>query len=155
MSRTKLDYSKTTIYKICCKDISIREIYIGHTTNIRKRKNCHKSDCNNVKSLKYYSIKYKYIRENGGWDNFDMIEIEKYNAIDANDAKKRERYWVDELKATLNKYIPTRDMKEWRDNNKEKILKQMKEYNENNKEKIKEYYKKYRENKKNIKDLKI
>ena len=146
MPLTNIDYSKTIIYKLCCKDISITEIYIGHTSDMRRRKYSHKSDCNNEKRKQYNYNVYQFIRENGGFENFDMIEIERYNAIDGYDASKRERYWVDELKATLNMVIPSRTRKERYELNREKILEYHKKYYENNEEKNKEY----RENNKEI-----
>ncbi len=36
------------IYKIVCKDINITDCYIGSSIKFRKRKNLHKSNCNNV-----------------------------------------------------------------------------------------------------------
>ena len=158
MPRTNIDYSNTIIYKLCCKDITITEIYIGHTTDMRKRKNKHKSVCNNETAKGYNYNVYEFIRNNGGWDNWDMIEIERYNAIDGYDATKRERYWIEELKATLNSNIPTRTQKEYDENRKEsrqeyyvkhkgKIADQSKEWYKNNKENRKE---KYENNKENI-----
>lgn len=163
MPRTNIDYSNTSIYKLCCKDINITEIYIGHTTCMRRRKCSHKSRCNNEKNKDYNFNVYQFIRANGGFDNWDMIEIERYNAVDGYDATKRERYWIEELKANLNMVIPTRTEKEYYESNKEIIKKNSKKYyennkehcieinkkyNENNKEKIKEYLKKYHENNK-------
>lgn len=149
MPRTKIDYSNTSIYKICCKDLNITDLYIGHTTDMRKRKNSHKSNCNNEKSKLYNFNVYQFIRANEGWDNWDMIEVEKYNAIDGYDAKKRERYWIEELKASLNSCIPTRTDKEWHkknyEENPEKIKERQKKYCEENKEKEKERQKKYYE----------
>ena len=51
MPKVEIDYSKTIIYKLCCKDINITDIYVGHTTNFIKRKNEHKSDCNNPNNV--------------------------------------------------------------------------------------------------------
>jgi hypothetical protein len=136
MPRTNIDYSKTIIYKLCCRDINITEIYVGHTTDMRKRKNNHKSRCNNEKDKRHNLNVYQFIRDNGGWDNFDMIEIERYNAIDGNDAKKRERYWIEELKATLNIVIPTRTDKEWQKDNKEILAEKRNQYYNSNKENI-------------------
>jgi len=42
MPRTPIDYSKSIIYKICCNDINIIDIYIGSTTNFITRKAEHK-----------------------------------------------------------------------------------------------------------------
>ena len=41
-----------------------------------------------------------------------MIEIEKYNCNDGNEAKARERYWYEQLGATLNSYCPIRSQEE-------------------------------------------
>ena len=146
MPLTNIDYSNTIIYKLCCKDINITDIYIGHTTDMRRRKNCHKSDCENKNKRSYNLNVYQFIRDNGNWDNWDMIEVERYEAIDGYDARKRERYWVQELKATLNSCIPTRTQKEYKENNKEKIKELNKKWLENNKEIIAEKNKEYRKN---------
>jgi hypothetical protein len=118
MPRTAIDYSNTSIYKICCKDLNITEIYIGHTTDMRRRKWQHKTNCNSQKSKIYNMKVYQYIRDNGGRDNWDMIEIERFEAIDGDDAKKRERYWIETLRATLNCNIPLRTDKEYYEDNK-------------------------------------
>jgi hypothetical protein len=105
MPRTPIDYSNTIIYKICCKDITITDIYIGHTTNFYKRKNAHKNRYDNP-NTKYYCYVYQFIRNNGGWDNWDMIELERIICIDKLEACKYERKYIEDLQATLNKYIP-------------------------------------------------
>ena len=141
-------YDQSSIYKICCNDPLINDIYIGSTTNFKHRKYCHKNSCINENDKRYNSNVYQFIRINGGWTNWNMIEVEKYNASDKRELEKRERYWLETLKATLNKRIPTRTKKEWSDENKEKLKERNKEYYKTNKEKIKEQKKEYRENNK-------
>ena len=103
MPRLPTDYSNTIIYKIVCKNLEITDCYVGNTTDFRKRKYKHKFHS----KIDNYNYKiYKIIRENGGWDNWDMIEIEKFSCKDANEAKARERYWYEELKANLNSIRP-------------------------------------------------
>ena len=65
------------IYKILSTDINIKEIYVGSTCNFRTRKFNHKGRCNNETDKAYNYNVYKYIRANGGWDTFDMIQIEE------------------------------------------------------------------------------
>ena len=67
------NYQNAVIYKLCCKDINISEIYIGSTSNMRIRKSVHKNICNNTSSRNYNSYVYKFIRENGGFINWYMI----------------------------------------------------------------------------------
>ena len=50
MPRKVVDYSKTVIYKIVCKDLNITELYVVHTTDFTRRKCEHKTCCNNEKS---------------------------------------------------------------------------------------------------------
>jgi predicted GIY-YIG superfamily endonuclease len=68
MPRKTIDYSKTGMYKIVCKDLSITHIYVGSTTDFIKRKSHHKSTCNNANDVAFSTNVYKIIRANGGWD---------------------------------------------------------------------------------------
>ena len=148
MTKTKIDYSKGLIYKIVCNDLECKDIYVGSTTNFRTRKNAHKTSCNNENSKKYNLKIYQIIRQNGGWENWQMIEVEKYPCNDGNELRARERFKYEELKGNMNSCIPNRSRKEYYNDNKEKIKEYQKEYIENNKEKIKEHMKKYIENNK-------
>jgi hypothetical protein len=97
---------------------------------------------------------YKEIRENGGWDNYSMVEVEKYPCKDENEARSRERYWYENLNSQLNMIFPQRNLSEWYqankeekhqyyDDNKVKILIQAKERYENNREAKMAYRKNY------------
>ena len=154
-----VNYKNGIVYKLCCKNTEIKDEYIGSTTNFRRRKWEHKSSCNNEESNKHGYYVYQFIRENGGWDNWDMIELEKYSATDKQDLHKRERFWIEELGTSLNVRIPSRNNKEWCQDNKKKVASFKKKYYENNKERIQEwcqnnkgkvtsYKKKYYENNK-------
>lgn len=99
MPKDLIDYSNTIIYKIYCKDVNIKDIYVGHTTNFVNRKYIHKSSCNNLKNnVKIYDV----IRKNGGWDNWDMVEIAKYNCKDSSEARIKEQELYMSLNASLN-----------------------------------------------------
>ena len=145
MPRIAIDYSKTIMYRIVCKDPTITDCYVGSTTNFTKRKSNHKSACTNSKDTYYDYYVYQFIRDHGGWDNFDMLEIEMYRAVDKPDQVRRERYWLETYGATLNKMIPSRTNKEYYEENKEQILEYKKEYYEENREQILEYKKEYYE----------
>lgn len=99
------------IYKIVCKDTNITDFYIGSTKDFNKRQINHKSACNSSNN-KYYNLKvYQVIRDNGGFENWDFIELEK---IDKENRFIRERYWIEKLKATLNAVIQSRTKKEYK-----------------------------------------
>ena len=103
MPKIPKDYSRTVIYKLVNKeDYDNANIYIGSTTNFTKRKCEHKSDCMNKNGVKYNQKIYHFIRDNGGWDEWNMIEIEKYPCLDNNEAKAKEEYWRIHFNAVLN-----------------------------------------------------
>jgi hypothetical protein len=150
MPKTPVNYQNTIIYKIVCMDLNIIDSYVGNTTNFIKRKHNHQFSCNNITDKAYNYYVYEFIRNNGGWNNWSMIEVEKYPCNDRNEALKRERYWLEELKSTLNIVKPTRTKLEWYADNKDIVLKQHKEYYETNKEVMLEQQKKYYEENKEI-----
>ena len=90
MPKVPMDYTKCCIYKIEHNDDESL-VYVGHTTNFDKRKTQHKSNCKNDNG-KHYNFKvYQMIRENGGWEKFLMLEVEKYPCADKREAERRER----------------------------------------------------------------
>ena len=138
MPKLPTDYSKTIIYKILHKeDYDNAYIYIGSTTDFIRRKTKHKSSCNCVTNRDHNDKKYQYIRNNGGWGEWNMIEVEKFPCNDGNEARAREEYWRCQFNSKLNSIRAyTTDVQR---------LEQMKQYNENNKDKYLEYQKKYYE----------
>ena len=159
MPKTPMDYSKTIIYKIVCNNLSIKESYVGHTTDMTKRKCSHKSHCNNEKDKKHNLKIYQIIRENGGWDNWNMVLVEKFPCKDKYEACKREREVLEELDAKLNMVIPYRtqeDLKEYKkqyyQEHKEELVEKRKQYREEHKEELnqqsKQYYQEHKEQRK-------
>lgn len=144
MPKQSINHLNTIMYKIVCKDTEITDCYAGKTTDFTRRKSEHKRACNALTHVAYEYNVYQYIRANGGWDNWDMIQIEKYEAVDMLDSKARERYWIENLQAKLNKCIPLRTQQEWYQENKEKINTYRQNYLQENKEKIQDKNKEYR-----------
>jgi hypothetical protein len=144
MPRLPIDYANTIIYKIVCNNLSVTDCYVGHTTDFVRRKQSHKRRCTNEKDKKYNYKIYKMIRENQGWENFTMVEIEKFPCENVFEACKRERYYYELLNSTLNSRFPQRSIKEWSIANKEIISLKSKKYCKDNKNKIaircKEWY---------------
>ena len=140
MPRTAVDYSKTLIYKLVHKDdLENENIYVGSTTDFRRRKWSHKSSCTNVDDVCYNLKVYQNIRENEGWDNWVMLEIEKFPCTDKREAELRERYWCEYYRSKLNSQVPRQSRDEYYENHKEEIKGKCKKYYEENPEKRKEY----------------
>jgi len=134
MPQTAINHQNTVIYKIVCNDLNITEVYVGSTTDFKRRKCQHKNNCNNINAKPYNLKLYQFIRSNGGWINFTMLEIEKYPCNNSNESKLRERYYYEILNSKLNSLCPGKQLNG--------IKEYMKIYREENKEKIKEYHNK-------------
>jgi hypothetical protein len=134
---------KGSVYKIYCKDSSITEFYVGSSCDFHQRKRKHKSSCNNPKDKQYNYKVYRYIRNNGGYDNWDfeiLLETEVENNKELK-LKYEAKYQLD-LKPELNVIQEGRTPKEYYEDHKEEI----KQYYEDHKKEIREYQKEYNEN---------
>ena len=146
------------IYKLIKKGaVNNDMVYIGSTKDVKNRKMQHKYSCNKKKNKEYNKKVYKYIRENGGIDEWDMIVIDeievplekceqrdkcedeyirRYDAInklnDIYNRRSSRQYYKDNLeKIKEYKY-------KWRIENKELIKEQNKAYHIKNREKDKQ-----------------
>ena len=144
MPKTPIDYSTTIIYKLVKNDdYDNANVYVGSTTDFINRKHNHKNCCNNEKKKEHNQKKYQYIRNNGGWDEWNMVEIEKHPCNDGNEARAREEYWRSHFNAQLN------TKRAYRTEEQDKETR--KEYRETNKEKTSVYHKeRYEQNKDDI-----
>lgn len=140
-------FNKCVVYQIQCKNSNVKTIYIGSTTNLNQRKMKHRTRCNNPNDFGYNIFLYQFIRQHGGFDNFDFKVIEECENKEI--LKIRERYYIDKNENNLNSHMPLRNGKEWYgdnkqrakdwyEKNKESILKRKVEYHQENKESIKE-----------------
>ena len=145
MPRKEMNYTNTHFYKLVCNDLNIKDCYVGHTINFKNRKSAHKRTCYNENDkTRYDKPFYKFIRQNGDWENFDMILMNTEACENRLMALKREGEYIEELNATLNKARPFRtdeELKEYKkehlENNKEYIKQKAKEYNATNADKNK------------------
>jgi hypothetical protein len=81
--------------------------------------------------------------------NYQITLLEAYPCKNIDELKARERYWIEHIKNTVNRNIPTRTYREWQQPyygaNKELILEKRKVYYQANKERIDERKKIYNE----------
>ena len=134
------DYQKGKIYSI--RSHQTEEIYIGSTTQtLFARLASHKRRYKHYKKYKkMYTSSFHILQ-------FDDAYIELYENCPCNckeELTKREGEVIRELNC-VNKLIPGRTLKEYMEDNKEKIAERKKEYREKNREKIQKYEKEYRE----------
>ena len=131
------DYSNGKIYRMV-NNIDNEE-YIGSTTStLVKRKYQHKVFSTRTPN----TLVYKHFNKIG-WENVEIILIESCPCENRDELLRRERFWFDELKPSLNKnrpYVSDEEKKEYITGNKEKLAKKAIIYYQNNKEKIAGYY---------------
>jgi hypothetical protein len=146
------------VYKLFCKDETIKDCYIGSSVNIQSRLHKHKSNTQNENSPKHHLRVYQKIRECGGWDNWKCEILDELENPSRSQLIELERMYYEENieNATLNTTYCGRTKKEtnkawWAKNPnymidyREKYPEKVKTYNNNyyakNHERIKEYYK--------------
>ena len=151
------------IYEITCIDKNIEYSYVGSTQNFRSRKSQHKYSLTTLNNPSFNLNIYKFIRENGGWNNFEMRPLEEFKCETNIQSKIREQYWIDLKQSNLNSrkafntksqyYIDNRDTfldkaTQYRNNNKTIIAEVQHEYYINNKDKLINYQHQYQINNK-------
>ena len=125
-------------HKLDCKD---ENIYIGSTYDLNDRISKHKYSCNNERDTNYKLNIYKYMRGNGGFDNFEFSILRLCEDEDKAERQELEQSFINVYEPTLNTYnakgVNLEKKKEWLEVNKEKI----KEWQKVNKEKLKKWQK--------------
>jgi len=96
-----------TFYMLCCKSRDIKDFYIGSTADLKYRQYQHKYHATNPNSLKKHQLKYKTIIENGGYDNWEYIELGSLEGS-KRDAFHHEHHLISMFNPTLNQRNPTK-----------------------------------------------
>ena len=129
----KLIINDYIFYKITCDDLP-EYIYIGSTVHFIKRKCDHKITCNNP-NRKGHNIKlYQTIRDNGGWEKWDIIVIDEAKQVTLTEARIKEESLRKEYNGNLNSQKAYRSVEEAKEYEKE----HKKEHYELNKKTINE-----------------
>ena len=137
------NFSQSAIYQIRCIE-SRKIIYIGSTTDFRKRGSRHKYICKTESDTHHHLPVYIYIRENGGWDAYEVIPVEHLvlnNRVELRIAEQRE---MDRHAGLQNVHYAKRSDAEYCAANKDKIAEYKAQYRAANADAICERQKQYR-----------
>ena len=101
MSQTNIKYSRTIFYRIVCRDLNIKDCFVGNTFDFRRRLYDHKcksehSILNGPNSMLYY-----FVRRHGGWQNFEMILINTQACEGVLDVRRIKSEYIKEFNAGL------------------------------------------------------
>ena len=138
MPLTKVDYSKTIIYKIQHKEID-ELLYVGSTTDFTRRKAQHKRACDNANNKCHNFKVYETIRDNGGFDCFNIIVIKDFPCNTKQEALMEEDKIMRQMKCNMNSRRAYQTHEErveytkqydqlYKEKHREKIREQSKEY---------------------------
>ena len=129
------DYSKGKIYKIVCNTTGL--VYIGSSCEptLARRLGGHKNMYKRFLSGKASNNLTSFsVLEN---NNFDIILIENIICLSKDELHSRERHFIENTEC-VNKVVPLRTSKEYRNENKDTIKEYNITYNKLNKSKISE-----------------
>ena len=150
------DYSNGRIYfvePIC--EHEDNEFYYGSTIQkLCKRMDKHRHDFKSWKDNNRRKIMCFELFEKYGIENCKIYLVELYPCESREELEAREGYYIRNYEC-INKCIPQRTNKEWRIDNKDKIIETAKKYYYNNKDMIAEKGKLYRQNNKTKRCIKI
>jgi hypothetical protein len=145
-----VDYQKGKIYKIEC--LETNRVYIGSTCQptVASRLKGHVKDNKKYKQGKSHYITSFDILDTGNYQcllicNFPCNSKDELTAHEAIWIKK---YMTDNDYVCVNKCMPGRTKKQWREDNKDSLNQKNKQYREDNKESINQKQKQYRDNNK-------
>ena len=137
-----VNYNNGKIYKIVCDTTGL--MYVGSTTKkyLSQRLDQHRSNLKGWKNgnNKSYVTSFKVLEN----ENFKIVLLEPCKCNSLDELKARERVYIETL-VCVNKNIPLRTKKEYREATKEHITERNKEYYVANKEQLTEKMKEYNE----------
>eukprot|EP00732_Lithocolla_globosa_P005581 Lithocolla_globosa_v1_NODE_5857_length_1174_cov_17.355675.p1 type:complete len:182 gc:universal NODE_5857_length_1174_cov_17.355675:227-772(+) len=133
------NYQQAKIYKIVCNEND--DVYVGSTCqSLSQRMSGHRVQYRKWKADTYHFVSSFDVVQ---YDSAEIILIEDYPCERKEQLHSRERYWIEQMKC-VNKNIPTRTWKEYRQDNAERSREYQREYQrqyrQDHSEQIREYY---------------
>ena len=145
-----------SMYKIIPKNKESIHCYVGHTNNFNERQEQHIKCTTDINNNKHHQLVYQTIYKNGGWDAWEMIEIEKFKCSTKLEARMREQQLIIDHNAninTLRAFITEEERKKkkqeitkkYKAEHVELIKEQQQQYKQDHKDIIKEQMRVYRQ----------
>ena len=147
----KQDFSNSIIYHI--RHMESKEvIYVGSTTKFSQRKAKHKHDCNHEERKEFTTPIYCHIRDNGGFNCFEVIPIKSLKLENKTQLLIAEQAEIDGHRTLVNSYKAHTTIeelkqyhKQYHEEHKAELNEKTKKYRQEHKAEIKLYNKQYKE----------
>lgn len=99
--------TKTSIYKVVCKDLTIKDTFVGSSRNLSSTIRDYKVNISNgAKQKPDEQYMFATVKANGGFAKWDLILIEEFTYTNRHELIARIRHHVETLGATLNQPLP-------------------------------------------------
>ena len=147
-TKKAIDYNNGKVYKIqAINNIDNDPVYIGSTTKkyLSQRMTKHRNSYNLWKNGKGSNVTLYRLFEKYGLDGCEIVLIENVNCQSKDELLQREKYHIQNSNC-VNKYIPLRTHKEYKNDNYDKFNLYYKEYSKINFDIIKEHKQQYNKN---------
>ena len=143
-ARKPRNYQLGKIYKIW--SLCSAEIYIGSTVKkyLSQRMDMHRGQYKQWKQGKTNKVMVYDVFDKYNIENCKIELLEAYPCNSSDELEAREGHYIRSI-TCINKVIPGRTEKEWREDNKDKLVIKGKKYREENRDKILEQMKQYYE----------
>jgi group I intron endonuclease len=97
-------YQRGCIYTLRCLDPATKDFYVGSTINLPRRFQYHRLSMTDERKCKAHM--YSFIANHGGMDNWCPVLLEEFPCWSKKQLERRENWWFNKLKPTLNTNIP-------------------------------------------------
>ena len=104
------NYANTIMYKVCCKDQSVPDFYLGYSTfSLLHVSEMFKARCKNDNRWRVC----EFVRKHGGFENWVFERLDSKSCTNALEARIELRKHFNANPPSLNKQLPTRTVKEY------------------------------------------
>ena len=90
------------LYRLQSKNEKIRQIYIGSTWCFIISRDYHRNACNIPEHPEYNTRVHMFIREHGGWDKWDFVELYAFTCNGINERLTKEQSYRGNCMPSLN-----------------------------------------------------
>ena len=105
-------HDNVILYQIYCIDDTIKDTYVGSCYELKTCISKHKNACLKWTNSQYKTRVHEFIRNHGGWENWQVKPLRQYKNINNYQLMKKLNKYITKYKPTLNDSKKTRAYRE-------------------------------------------